>query len=193
MTSDDGVCIQTVESPVGLLTVVASSKGLRRLSFFPQRPPGAPRIKRHAVIQQTVAELGEYFEGCRRQFSVPLDLRGTPFQKSVWELLLKIPYGETRSYGALARQLGGVGKSRAVGLANGANPLAIIVPCHPRNRGGGRFDGLRRWTRKEILAASARKKKRARRHRSFRLYETLSHRITSLKVAFLPYIKTPTR
>ncbi len=130
MTSDDGLCIATVESPVGLLTLAASSEGLRRLSFFPQPPSAGALLKRHPVIYQTAAELTEYFEGRRRQFSVPLDLRGTPFQKSVWDLLIKIPYGETRSYSALARQLGGVGKSRAVGLANGANPVAIIVPCH---------------------------------------------------------------
>lgn len=130
MTSDDDVCIATVESPVGLLTLAASPEGLRRLSFFPQHPSAGALLKRHPVIDQTVAELAEYFEGRRRQFSVPMDLRGTPFQKSVWDLLVKIPYGETRSYSALARQLGGVGKSRAVGLANGANPVAIIVPCH---------------------------------------------------------------
>jgi methylated-DNA-[protein]-cysteine S-methyltransferase len=75
-------------------------------------------------------QLAEYFAGKRRVFSLPLAPRGTPFQRSVWQALRQIPYGETVSYGELARRLGSTSGARAVGLANGANPLPIIVPCH---------------------------------------------------------------
>jgi methylated-DNA-[protein]-cysteine S-methyltransferase len=80
--------------------------------------------------QRVTAELEAYFSGKLHQFSVPLDLRGTDFQRKVWELLLGIPYGETRSYGDIARMLGRPTASRAVGRAVGTNPIAIIVPCH---------------------------------------------------------------
>jgi methylated-DNA-[protein]-cysteine S-methyltransferase len=75
-------------------------------------------------------QLGEYFEGKRRSFSVALDMRGTPFQKNVWEALLAIPFGETRSYRDIAKKLGNPEATRAVGAANGRNPISIIVPCH---------------------------------------------------------------
>src|SRR6202012_6160170 len=75
-------------------------------------------------------ELAEYFAGQRNTFTTPLDMRGTPFQKQVWHALLNIPFGETRTYGQLANQLGNKKATRAVGAANGRNPLAILVPCH---------------------------------------------------------------
>ena len=84
----------------------------------------------HAPVQQAADELKRYFAGEKVTFSCPLDLHGTPFQVSVWQELVNIPYGETRSYGELARILGRASASRAVGAANGANPIAIIVPCH---------------------------------------------------------------
>ncbi len=84
----------------------------------------------HPVLAQTARELGEYFEGARTAFDVPLDLQGTPFQRAVWALLREIPYGATTTYGALAEKLGGPTKTRAVGGANGRNPVGIIVPCH---------------------------------------------------------------
>jgi len=79
---------------------------------------------------EIIAELDAYFAGSLKKFSVPLDLRGTEFQRRVWELLLHIPYGETRSYGQIARAIGRPEASRAVGQAVGTNPVAIIVPCH---------------------------------------------------------------
>jgi methylated-DNA-[protein]-cysteine S-methyltransferase len=83
-----------------------------------------------APLQQATDEMRRYLAGERIQFSCPLDMHGTPFQLAVWHELLRIPYGETRSYGELARAIGRPNASRAVGAANGANPLAIIVPCH---------------------------------------------------------------
>jgi O-6-methylguanine DNA methyltransferase len=83
-----------------------------------------------APLQQAVAELRRYLAGERVQFTCPLDLHGTPFQLTVWKELVRIPYGETRSYGEIANTIGRPGAARAVGAANGANPVAIIVPCH---------------------------------------------------------------
>jgi methylated-DNA-[protein]-cysteine S-methyltransferase len=82
------------------------------------------------VFERAEAQLAEYFAGRRRVFDLPLALRGTPFQRAVWTALLDIPYGETASYGELAQLLGKPAASRAVGLANGKNPVSIIVPCH---------------------------------------------------------------
>jgi methylated-DNA-[protein]-cysteine S-methyltransferase len=84
----------------------------------------------HAVIAETSRQLGDYFAGRRQKFTVKLDFRGTEFQKQVWSALLAIPFGETRSYGQIAEALGRPGASRAVGAANGRNPISIIAPCH---------------------------------------------------------------
>ena len=84
----------------------------------------------HPLLLRTEKELNEYFSRSRKSFTVPLDMRGTYFQKQVWEALLGIPFGETRTYGQLANQLGNPKATRAVGAANGRNPIAIIVPCH---------------------------------------------------------------
>ncbi len=126
----------TVESPVGRLTLVASDEGLHALLF----PEEERRCRRalgrmdeapgHRVLAKAAAQLSEYFAGRRRAFDVPLALEGTPFQKRVWEELRRIPYGATRSYGEIAGEVGGAGRARAVGAANGTNPVAIIVPCH---------------------------------------------------------------
>jgi methylated-DNA-[protein]-cysteine S-methyltransferase len=86
--------------------------------------------------------LREYFAGERKSFDLPLDMRGTPFQKNVWEALLAIPFGETRSYGQLARQLGNPQSTRAVGAANGRNPISIIVPCHRVIGASGKLTGF---------------------------------------------------
>ncbi len=84
----------------------------------------------HPILRRAEEELNQYFTGNREAFTVPLDLRGTHFQKQVWKALLDIPYGQTRSYGQLAIQLGNPNATRAVGAANGRNPVVIIVPCH---------------------------------------------------------------
>lgn len=125
-----------VDSPVGPLTLVALDGALSALHMDMQRhrPPaetfGAPGDP-HTDPFATVAEqLSAYFAGELTEFDLPLTLRGTPFQKRVWGLLQEIPYGETATYGQLATELGKPSASRAVGLANGRNPISVIVPCH---------------------------------------------------------------
>lgn len=117
------------ESPVGVLSLVAGPDGLTDLSF-PGRlrlPPEAQKRPIPAVEEQ----LDAYFAGELREFELRLDVRvGTPLQRQVWRRLLEIPYGETISYGELARRIGRPHASRAVGLANGRNPISIVVPCH---------------------------------------------------------------
>jgi methylated-DNA-[protein]-cysteine S-methyltransferase len=119
----------TVRSPLGALRLYAAIDHLVGL-YLPDRP-APPGVQRHTgVLDQAAAELAEYFAGRRHQFSLALAPRGTGFQRLVWEALLRIPYGETRSYGELARTIGRPAASRAVGAANGQNPIAIILPCH---------------------------------------------------------------
>jgi len=97
-------------------------------NFSPQGTQGS--TERSSVIRQGVRELGEYFAGRRREFSFPLDLRGTEFQLACWRALVAIPYGETRTYADIAREIGKPQAFRAVGMANNRNPIAIVVPCH---------------------------------------------------------------
>jgi methylated-DNA-[protein]-cysteine S-methyltransferase len=121
------------DSPVGALLLVANAQGLTRVHFQAGRQPlqPAPDWRRATAPFAAVrAQLRQYFSGARRTFELPLAPQGTPFQLAVWEALRAIPYGETVSYGELARRLGHAGSARAVGMANGANPLPIIVPCH---------------------------------------------------------------
>ena len=121
-------------SPVGRLFLAASEKGLVRLEFESRVQNLNPQKIRLQESRETLApylqELDEYFAGERREFSIPLDLRGTDFQLKCWRALLDIPYGETRSYGELARAIGHPQAFRAVGMSNNRNPIAIIVPCH---------------------------------------------------------------
>ena len=123
----------TMASPVGTLTLTAEDGKLTRLHMDGQRhaPDTSPAWERDDDgLAGVVEQLEAYFAGSRQAFEVPLALAGTDFQRRVWEGLLEIPYGETMSYGELARRVGRPGASRAVGLANGRNPVAIIVPCH---------------------------------------------------------------
>jgi methylated-DNA-[protein]-cysteine S-methyltransferase len=123
----------TMQSPVGTLTLTAVDGRLTGLHMDGQRhaPDSSPDWARDDDgLADVVAQLEAYFAGSRERFDVALDLQGTAFQRSVWQGLLEIPYGETMSYGELARRVGRPGASRAVGLANGRNPVAIIVPCH---------------------------------------------------------------
>lgn len=127
-----------IETPVGRVLLAASADGLTHLLFAnpgggPRRAgrpssDGSPEAAEHLRAAQ--AQLWEYLEGRRRTFDVPLAPRGTPFQRSVWMALGDIPYGALRSYGELARALGRPRAVRAVGAANGANPISIVVPCH---------------------------------------------------------------
>lgn len=124
-----------VPSPVGLLKLVASDAGLVAI-LWQDDDPARVRLgdmtesQDHSVLAETTRQLEDYFAGRRRKFTVPLDFRGTDFQKAVWAALLAIPFGETRSYGAIAHVIGRPSASRAVGAANGRNPISIIAPCH---------------------------------------------------------------
>ena len=126
-----------MESPAGPLLIGVGDQGLVILQFDDRHhafPPASLNKARWVESRPHTAEcrrqLEEYFRGERRQFTLPLDLRGTDFQKLCWQALLRIPYGETRSYADQARAIGRPQAFRAVGLANGDNPIAIIVPCH---------------------------------------------------------------
>ena len=125
----------TMASPVGELTLVASEQGLRAILWAEERAGRVTLPERrgdpaHEVLAEAVRQLAEYFAGERRAFDLPLDPVGTDFQRAVWTGLNAIPYGETRSYAALAAAIGRPGASRAVGAANGRNPLSIVTPCH---------------------------------------------------------------
>ena len=121
------------DSPVGRLLLAGDATVLRRVHFqagpHPLRPPAAWR-QDAAPFERALTQLTEYFRATRRTFDLALAPVGTPFQLAVWQALRAIPYGETLSYGELAQRVGLAGGARAVGLANGANPLPIIVPCH---------------------------------------------------------------
>jgi AraC family transcriptional regulator, regulatory protein of adaptative response / methylated-DNA-[protein]-cysteine methyltransferase len=119
-----------MDTPLGPMVAAASTTALRLLEF--DRPGLEPHggWGRSHVLDRTEREIEEYFAGRRRAFTVPLELGGTPFQRQAWESLLRIPYGETRSYGEQAAAMGRPRAVRAVGRANGANRIALIVPCH---------------------------------------------------------------
>lgn len=120
-------------SSVGVLTLVSDGAGLSGVYFENHKAGGPPKDARDAsdkIIDMARAQLGQYFTGARTHFDLPLSLHGTPFQKEVWALLAKIGFGDTRSYGDLARDLGKPSASRAVGAAVGRNPVSIVVPCH---------------------------------------------------------------
>lgn len=136
-----------IDSPVGQLKLVASDKGLVAILWHNDKPGRVPLTglvedPGHPVLTRTEQQLREYFAGTRKAFDLPLDMRGTPFQKNVWEALLAIPFGQTRSYGELAKQLGSPSASRAVGAANGRNPISIVVPCHRVIGASGKLTGF---------------------------------------------------
>ena len=124
-----------VESPVGKLKLVASANALVAILWERERPN---RIKlaiarsdpQQPILLETERQLGEYFAGTRNEFNLPLEPAGTEFQKKVWRALRDIPFGQTRSYLDLAKSIGSAKAVRAVGAANGKNPLSIVVPCH---------------------------------------------------------------
>lgn len=117
------------ETEFGWVEAVCSDRGLRQVHAL-DAAPATPARSEHPHIAACRRQLAEYFQGARQDFEVALDAGGTPWQRRVWEALRGIPYGETTSYGALARQLDSAGAARAVGAANGSNPIWIIVPCH---------------------------------------------------------------
>ena len=136
-----------MQSPVGELKLVASEHGLagvlwenddpKRVRFLPQGEQPD-----NTILLEAERQLREYFSGERQRFSLTLDFAGTDFQKEVWAALLTIPYGETRSYGDIARQIGRPAAVRAVGAANGRNPVSIIAPCHRVIGTNGKLTGF---------------------------------------------------
>lgn len=139
-------------APGFLLHLAASAEGICRLSIGVSDRQFADELARSTradawqrngepVLREAARQLGEYFRGERREFRLPLDLVGTPFQLKVWRALLRIPYSETWSYADVAREIGSPNAARAVGSANGANPVAIIVPCHRVVASGGGLGG----------------------------------------------------
>ena len=134
-------------SPVGELTLVASERGLAAILWEndnPQRVPLGPLAEdpQHPVLLEAERQLTDYFAGKRKSFSLKLDFAGTEFQKRVWEALLTIPFGETRSYAQIAQQIGNPKAVRAVGAANGKNPISIVAPCHRVIGSSGKLTGF---------------------------------------------------
>lgn len=123
---------RTIDSPIGLLTLAGRDRVLTNLRMVDQtyEPSRADWSPDSEAFAPAVEELNAYFAGELTDFAIELELLGTEFQRRVWRALLTIPYGEIRSYGEIAEQIGAPGAARAVGLANGHNPIAIIVPCH---------------------------------------------------------------
>ncbi len=122
-----------LDSPIGELTLIASEAGLRRISWPGEEVAhcdGVGGDDAHPVLAAAAEQLGEYFNGDRQEFDLPLDVAGTDFQREVWFALISVPYGQTASYGEQAERIGRPGASRAVGAANGKNPLPIVLPCH---------------------------------------------------------------
>ena len=123
------------------LRLVATNLGLRAVEFEPFGRVEGERNAANDVLREAANQLQAYFGGSLRQFHIPLDMRGTDFQKRVWRQLEAIPYGETRSYAQIAAAVGRPAAVRAVGAANAANPLAIVVPCHRVIGAGGKLTG----------------------------------------------------
>lgn len=121
-----------IDSPVGQLTLTGTARGLTGIWFdTPRHVQDFSHWRRDdAAFAAACTQLAEYFAGTRKQFSLPLAAEGTPFQQRVWAALCEIPFGETTSYGVMARALGDAKAMRAVGTANGRNPIGIVVPCH---------------------------------------------------------------
>jgi len=128
---------RVIDSPVGILKLTTEDGFLTELSFG----GGCTEPGDCAVLDAAEVQLAEYFSGKRRSFDLPLNLKGTPFQRAVWDALTRIPYGETASYGDIAREIGNPKACRAVGMANHRNPVSIIVPCHRVIGGDGSLTG----------------------------------------------------
>ncbi len=134
-------------SPVGELRLVAGENGLRAILWENDPPSRVPleemeEAPDHPVLFETEKQLNQYFEGSRKDFSLKLDFHGTDFQKLVWNELLRIPYGETRSYAEIAIAVGNTKAMRAVGAANGKNPISIVAPCHRVVGSNGKLTGF---------------------------------------------------
>ena len=117
------------QSPIGALTILSGDKGIKAIKFYEDEKVKA-QGRTNEMTRWAVKELEEYFQGKRKVFTVPCVPKGTDFQKRVWEALIQIPYGETRTYKEIAAAAGNPKASRAVGMANNRNPIPIIIPCH---------------------------------------------------------------
>jgi methylated-DNA-[protein]-cysteine S-methyltransferase len=138
---------KTIDSPVGKLKLIASDQGLVAILWGKDKPNRVKldttvESKNHPILLEGNKQLHEYFAQKRKTFSINLDIQGTSFQQRVWKALLTIPYGKTRSYGELAKQIQHPKASRAVGAANGKNPLPIIIPCHRVIGANGKLVGF---------------------------------------------------
>lgn len=137
-------CYAQIESPLGPLLLAANEEGLRRIEFPKGKrvaPPDPAWREDSGPLKETIRQLRAYFAGKLENFDLPLAPEGTTFQLRVWERLCEIPYGETISYGQLAGRIGNPKASRAVGLANGANPIPIVIPCHRVIGSDGKLTG----------------------------------------------------
>lgn len=137
-------CYTRMESPVGPLLIVADDSGLRRIDFVNGRTPAPVDPQWHddpEPLRETIRQLRAYFAGELETFDLTLAPQGTPFQLAVWNRLCEISFGETISYGELARCIGNPNASRAVGLANGSNPIPIVIPCHRVIGSNGKLTG----------------------------------------------------
>jgi methylated-DNA-[protein]-cysteine S-methyltransferase len=136
------------DSPVGLLTLISTETALAAILWANDHPdrvklPGSrPVESEHDILKMTIQQLSEYFGRERKAFDLPLVLHGTDFQQQVWKALLQIPFGQIMSYGQLAKHLGNPDASRAVGAANGKNPISIVVPCHRVVASNGNLTGF---------------------------------------------------
>jgi methylated-DNA-[protein]-cysteine S-methyltransferase len=151
----------TIESPIGPLMLAGEEGGLRLVHFATGRRPASPRrewIEDRTPFKEVIRQLDSYFLGKLEDFDLPLVLDGTEFQLLVWRNLQKIPYGETVSYGQLARRIGSPDAARAVGLANGSNPIPIIIPCHRVIGSDGQLTGFGGGlpVKKKLLALESR-------------------------------------
>lgn len=145
MADESSIWYDYMTTPVGSLLLVADAHGLRAVGFEqgPHQPSVEPHWKHNpGKLEFARVQFEEYFAGTRQTFDMPLHPLGTPFQLSVWEALAKIPYATTTSYGELARRIGNPKAMRAVGAANGRNPLPIVVPCHRVIGGDGSLTGF---------------------------------------------------
>jgi methylated-DNA-[protein]-cysteine S-methyltransferase len=139
-----GTFYTQIESPIGALLLVADDAGLRQILFVKGRYEAHPDPSWHedrTPLRETIRQLQAYFAGDLEDFDLQLAPEGTPFQREVWRRLCDIPYGETISYGELAGRIGNPKASRAVGLANGSNPIPIVIPCHRVIGSNGKLTG----------------------------------------------------
>lgn len=126
MTSKN-IYITYMKSPVDYIEIQANDERIEYINFVQEK---RYKERLNAILQETIKQLEEYFQGTRKHFDLPLEISGTPFQKQVWKELTKIPYGKTLSYGEIAKKIDNPKASRAVGNANNKNKISIVIPCH---------------------------------------------------------------